>query len=199
MSKGFYEAVKARRSYYDIAPTSKVADSRLEAVIAEALKHTPSPFNAQSGRILLLLGEHHQKLWQITLEALRKIVPADKFASTQARIQGFASGYGTVLFFDDEAVIADLQKRFALYKDNFPVWANQSNGMLQFVVWNALEIEGLGASLQHYNPLIDDEVQAQWQVPQSWKLIAQMPFGDPQEQPEEKDFLPLEPRFKVFA
>ena len=30
--------------------------------------------------------------------------------------------------------------------------------MLQLVVWTALEAEGLGATLQHYNPLIDDEV-----------------------------------------
>lgn len=26
--------------------------------------------------------------------------------------------------------------------------------MIQFAVWTALETEGLGASLQHYNPII---------------------------------------------
>ena len=29
-------------------------------------------------------------------------------------------------------------------------------GMLQLAVWTALAEKGLGASLQHYNPLIDD-------------------------------------------
>lgn len=70
--------------------------------------------------------------------------------------------------------------------------------MLQLVVWTALENEGLGASLQHYNPIIDEEVKKQWNIPESWKLIAQMPFGKPASEPKEKQFQPLEERVKVF-
>lgn len=51
--------------------------------------------------------------------------------------------------------------------------------MLQLFVWTALENEGLDASLQHYNPIIDEEVKKQWNIPESWKLIVQMPFGKP--------------------
>lgn len=49
-----------------------------------------------------------------------------------------------------------------------------------------LEDTGLGASLQHYNPLIDDEVRKRWSLPREWKLIAQMPFGTPAGEPGER-------------
>ncbi|MNN09169.1 hypothetical protein D3C81_1220450 [compost metagenome] len=110
----------------------------------------------------------------------------------------FRAGRGTVLFYEDQAVIEGLQKQFALYADNFPVWSQQSNGLLQYVVWTALSDEGIGASLQHYNPLIDDEVRKEWAVPESWKLIAQMPFGKIEAPAGDKEFTPIESRMKVF-
>lgn len=112
-------------------------------------------------------------------------------------MNAFGSGYGTVLFFEDQNVIKGLQEQFALYKDNFPIWSEQSSGMLQLVVWTALESEGLGATLQHYNPLVDEEVKKEWNIPESWKLIAQMPFGHPVAEPGEKDFAPISERVKI--
>ena len=70
--------------------------------------------------------------------------------------------------------------------------------MHQYVIWTALEIEGYGASLQHYNGLIEEDVKKEWNVPSNWKLIAQMPFGKPIAEPDEKQFQPLEDRIKVF-
>ncbi|WP_113860204.1 nitroreductase family protein [Bifidobacterium aemilianum] len=64
------------------------------------------------------------------------------------------------------------------YAENFPIWAQQANGMLQLSVWTALSEEGLGASIQHYNPLIDAEVRETFSIPESWQLLAEMPFGD---------------------
>lgn len=42
--------------------------------------------------------------------------------------------------------------------------------MTQFAIWTALEAEGLGANLQHYNPIVDQKVTATWDVPASWEL-----------------------------
>ena len=56
----------------------------------------------------------HDKLWEITRETLRKIVPADSFSSTDAKIDGFKKGYGTVLFFED-AVLKVFKNSF-LYR-----------------------------------------------------------------------------------
>lgn len=196
--KDFYAAVEGRRTYYGISSEPVVSDERIEEVIKHALKHTPSEFNTQAQRVVILLGEHHTKLWSITTETLRKIVPEDSFSQTEEKMNAFGNGYGTVLFFEDMNVIEAYQKQVPSYAENFPIWAQQSNGMLQYVVWTALELEGFGASLQHYNPLIDDEVKKTWDIPNGWKLIAQMPFGKPVASPKDKQYQPLEERMKIF-
>lgn len=198
MKKDFYTAVADRRTFYGISKEAVASNERIKEIIEHAVKHTPSAFNSQSARVILLLEKHHDKLWDITKEALRKIVPADQFGSTEDKINSFRNGYGTVLFFEDNSVIESLQKQFALYKDNFPIWSQQSSGMHQYVIWTALEIEGFGISLQHYNELIEAEVKKEWSIPNNWKLIAQMPFGKPTAQPDEKQFQSLEDRVKVF-
>lgn len=197
-SKSFYSAVEARRSIYGISSEPVVSDERIHEVIAHAVKHTPSSFNSQSARVVILLGEQHQKLWSITTEALRKIVPAEQFAATEDKMKAFNNGYGTILFFEEQKVIEALQQQFAAYSDNFPVWSQQSSGMLQYVIWTSLELEGFGATLQHYNPLIDDDVKREWNIPDSWKLIAQMPFGKPAAPAGEKMYQPLEERIKLY-
>ena len=59
-------------------------------------------------------------------------------------------------------------------------------------------MSGFWASLQHYNPLIDDAVKKQWGISENWKLIAQMPFGVPTQPHGEKSSVPVEERFMVF-
>ncbi len=198
MSKEFLAAVAERRSYYGISKEAIISDSQIQEIIEHAVKHSPTAFNSQSGKVVLLLGKEHDKLWNIVEEALRKVVPADQFAPTKEKIDSFANGYGSVLYFDDSAIVRGLQEQFPLYKDNFPVWAQQAAGMLQFVIWTALENEGLGASLQHYNELILDQVKKEWNIPDSWNLVAQMPFGKPVANPGVKEFQPLEERVRVY-
>ncbi|TPG72941.1 nitroreductase family protein [Brevibacillus laterosporus] len=198
MTKDFYTAVEGRRSIYGISKEVSITDDKIKEVIEFALKHTPSSFNSQTARIVLLLGEQHDKLWNLTEAALRKVVGDNNFSPTEEKMKSFRSGYGTVLFFEDQQIVDQLQKDFALYKDNFPIWSQQSSGMHQFVIWTALEMEGLGATLQHYNPLIDEDVKKEWNVPDHWKLIAQMPFGQPTMAPKEKEYKPLDERFKTF-
>ncbi|MEK3828467.1 nitroreductase family protein [Paenibacillus sp. FSL K6-1558] len=194
----FFDALKNRRSYYGISKESTISDAKIQEIVEEAVKYTPTAFNSQTSRAVVLLGEQHDKLWNHTEEILREVVGNEEaFQSTAEKMAGFRSGYGTVLFFEDNNVVAQLQQNFAAYADNFPIWSNQSNGMLQLVIWTALEQEGLGASLQHYNPLIDEKVKQEWNIPEHWRLIAQMPFGKPTVTPGEKEFQPIEERVKV--
>ena len=197
MSSNFFEAVKTRRSVYSISKSSPVSDDKIREIVEEAVLHSPTAFNSQTSRAIVLLGEEHDKLWDITTETLRKIVPADQFESTGEKMKSFKSGYGTVLFFEDQAIVKQLQENYAAYADNFPIWSNQSSGMLQFVVWTAFAEVGLGASLQHYNPLIDEEVKQTWGLPSEWKLIAELPFGSIAAAPGSKEFQPVEERVKV--
>lgn len=197
MNVNFYKAVEDRRTYYGIGKEKVVPEDRIVEVVENAVKFAPSAFNSQSGRVIVLLNHHHEKLWDMTKEALRKVVPPENFSQTEDRINSFKSGYGTVLFFEDQNVVKSLQEQFPLYKDNFPVWSQQSSGMLQYIVWTSLEVEGLGVSLQHYNPLIDEDVKKEWDVPENWKLVAQMPFGNVVSKPDEKSFQPLNERVRV--
>lgn len=198
MTKDFYTAIKERRSYYGINKEVQVSDEKIKEIVEFAVKHTPSAFNSQSSRLVVLTGSAHDKLWDITTQALRKAVGEGDFSGTQQKMDSFKAGYGSILFFEDESVVKSLQEQFATYADNFPIWSQQTSGMHQLVVWTALEAEGLGATLQHYNPLIDDEVKKEWNVPSDWKLIAEMPFGNPTAQPGDKEFKPLEDRIKFY-
>ena len=198
-NRNFKEALKHRRTYYSITDKSPVPDEQIKEIIDFALLNVPSAFNSQSTRVVLLLGEQHRRLWNIVKDTLRKIVPADAFKATEQKIDGsFACGYGTVLFFEDLEVVENLQKAFPAYKDNFPGWSVQTSGMHQLAVWAMLEDVGFGASLQHYNPLIDDEVRKTWNIPASWRLMSEMPFGEPTGEPGKKEAEPLDKRFLIF-
>lgn len=197
--KSYLETIKSRRSIYSIEKSSPIPDEQIVELVQQAVLYTPSSFNMQGSRAIVLFGEHHDRLWSIVLETLRGKVPANQFAQTEKKIQSFANGHGTVLFFDDTAVTNQYGEKFALYKENFPIWAQQSNGILQYNVWNLLEDAGLGATIQHYNPLIDEAVRREWSLPESWLLIAQMPFGVPAGEPGEKSFQPVEERMRVFS
>lgn len=194
----FLNSVEKRRSHYDLSAESPISDAQIQQLIERAVKHAPSAFNSQSGRVVLLTGDSHQALWNMTLETLRKIVPADNFAATESKISSFAAAYGSILYFEDQDTVKSLQDRFPTYADRFPQWSEHHTGLLQFIIWTALEEAGLGANLQHYNPLIDDQVKAKWGLPESWKLIAQMPFGKSNSEPGEKEYLSLDERIKVY-
>lgn len=199
MERNLDDALLHRRSYYALNAESPVDDAQIEACLRLVVKHVPSAYNSQSTRLVLLLHEHHAALWEMVERALQARVSVDDFPRTKSKIEtGFASGYGTVLFYEDMAVVRDLQQRFPLYAGNFPVWAEHTSAMHQLVVWMKLEDMGLGASLQHYNPLIDKEVQEHWGLSDSWRLIAQMPFGLPAGEPDKKTFQPVDSRIRIF-
>ena len=199
MERNLKEALRHRRSYYELTPQSPIDDAQIEEIVRFAVKHVPSAFNSQSARLVLLLHEPHKAFWELVKRTLQAIVPEKAFAATEKKIDGsFASGYGTVLYFEDTEIVKGLQKQFPLYADNFPVWSEHTSAMHQLAVWTMLEDTGFGASLQHYNPLIDNEVREHWELPGQWRLIAQMPFGIPAGEPQEKSFEPLDDRLRVF-
>jgi len=199
MSKAFLDAVKNRRSYYPLKKESPISNTRIQEIVNEVVLHVPSSFNAQSTRVVLLLGAEHEKLWDITHEVLEAIVPAEHFASTGQKLQMFKGAYGTALFFVHRPTVQKQQEDYTAYADKFPHWAEQTAGMSEFTLWTALEAEGLGGNLQHYNPLIDQKVAAQWDLPADWELDAQLVFGTPTGDAGEKSFMPVEERFKTFG
>lgn len=194
----FIDQIEKRRTIYAIGNNVTVPNAELEALIKKTIRLSPSSFNSQSSRAVILFDASHVKFWEIVRETLRKIVPEAAFEATSNKINSFAAGKGTVLFYEDQDVIKGLQEKFAAYADNFPVWSEHSSAIAQFAVWTALSEQGIGASLQHYNPIVDAETAETFAVPASWKLRAQLVFGSIEAPAGEKTFMDDEVRFKTF-
>ena len=168
-----------RRSIYALGKNLPISEQEVIEIIDNAVKYSPSAFNSQSAHAVILLGENHKKVWDITYTELEKLLPTDEAkATTKAKIDSFAAAYGTILFFEDHNIVKGLQEQFPSYADNFPIWSEQSTGIASFAVWNALAEAGVGANIQHYNPLIDEKVAKEWNIPENLVLRAQMPFGE---------------------
>ncbi|KAJ5799244.1 Nitroreductase [Penicillium psychrosexuale] len=200
----FTEATQKRRTIRALESKTTVPDSTVVKLAEAALLTVPSAFDNQSVRLTVLFGNDHKQLWSITAGALLARIGEERWnEGTKDRIANFAGAYGTILFWDDQKCAAAMKEHAPeIYKDKTDEWVQQSNGMHQYYLWTALEALGLGVNLQHYNPLIDAEVQNMWSVPSDWKLKAQMVFGVPKDgsTPGEKlQKLPLEQRLQVFG
>ena len=168
-----------RRSVYALGKNLPISEQEALEIIDNAVKYSPSAFNSQTAHAVVLLGENHQKLWDITFGELEKFLPNEEAkAATKGKIDSFAEAYGTILFFEDHDVVKGLQEQFPAYAENFPIWSEQSTGIASFAVWNALAEAGVGANIQHYNPVIDEKVAVEWNIPANLVLRAQMPFGE---------------------
>lgn len=195
-----HNIAETRRSIYMLNDQLPVSKDEVVKLVEHAVLHTPSSFNSQSSRLVVLFGEDHQKLWQITEDLLRTMVNDDeKFKSTADKMAMFKAGAGTILYFEDQSVVKGLQEQFPLYAHNFPVWAEHTSAMHQYAIWNALAALNIGANLQHYNGVIDEKVAETWNIDSNWKLIAQMVFGGIAAPAGEKTFEPIEKRLKVYG
>ena len=201
MKRTFLEAIEHRRSCYSLSATNPVSESDIISAIDRIILSTPSAYNSQPTRLVVLFGRHHTQLWEIVKNALEEFVSPEAFTGVKEKIDSsFAAGCGTVLFYEDMAVIEQLKEKYTTYADKFDEYSEHTSAMHQFAVWTALEDMEFGASLQHYNPLIDTAVAHQWNISKEWRLIAQMPFGTPLSVTETKaQHLPLTIRRLVFS
>ena len=199
MNNPVIQSLRKRRSQYSLGREVKQSQTEIETLVKEAIRWSPSSFNSQSSRAVILFGAQSERFWELVRESLRPLVPAEAFGGTEQKLASFAAGVGTVLFYEDQDVVKGLQEQFALYADNFPVWSEQSSGIAQVAVWTALSEAGIGASLQHYNPVVDEAAHREWDLPASWKLRAQMPFGSNEAPFGEKTFMDDAERFRVVV
>lgn len=184
------ELLEKRRTYYNINKELPVREDEVIERIQELTELVPDAFNMKSARVVVALGEKQNQLWDAVYDAFEGQVPREK-------IDSFKAGAGTVLYFYDKNVVESFQKQFAFYADNFPVWANQANGMLQLSIWTGLRELGIGASLQHYNPVINGKVHELFSLPDSYVLLAQMPFGGIAGEPDAKEKEDISKRVKI--
>jgi predicted oxidoreductase (fatty acid repression mutant protein) len=103
MSNAYLDALKKRRTQYSLGRNLSTSKEELTSLIQEAIKNSPSSFNSQSSRAVILFGAESEKLWDLAIEEVRKVAPAEGFDKTEAKLKSFAAGAGTVLFYEDQA------------------------------------------------------------------------------------------------
>ena len=111
----------------------------------------------KSQRIVVALGTKQDQLWDMIYNVFGGKVDREK-------IDTFKSAYGTIVYFYDKSIVQHMQEQFPRYKENFPIWTELA-GL------------GIGANIQHYNPVIDKAVQELFNIPENYVVVAQMPFG----------------------
>ena len=197
MDKNLLEAIKKRRTVYNIDNNINISDEELEELINECLLYSPTGFNAQSDRIILALGDKHKEVWNIIKKRVTDTTPREDLDPAIEKINKLKGGYGTILFFEDKSVIRKLQRQFSDYASYFNSWSQQGNGMLQYLVWLALSQEEIGASLQHYNALIAKDIRKLFDLPDDYFLVSEMPFGNAKSIPQSKKSHPKEGKVRV--
>ena len=194
----FVDQLKKRRSIDQLGKRVHYSQTYLGEIIQEAVRSCPSAYDSQTTRIVVLFADSHHQFWEIVKQVQRQHMPASIYEGMEIKLNQYAAAYGTVLFYEDQAVIQQLQKKMPLNSEDFPAWSEQTSGMAQFAVWTTLADSGLGASLQHYSPLIDERVAEHFQIEKNWLLRAQLCFGSIEQTVEAKLQKPDQHRFKVF-
>ena len=199
MNSQFNSLAANRRSIYALGDNLSQTPEEIFDLVKQTVKNSPTAFNSQTVRAVVLFGKSSDKVWEIVEDALRKIAKSpDAFEQTKAKIDSFKAGYGTILYFTDTTIVHQLENDYPSYAANFANWAEQGLGGAQQAVWTALAEQGIGASLQHYNPLIDDAIHQTFNLPADWQLRAEMPFGSIEAPAGEKAHLDDEEMFKLI-
>lgn len=92
------DLAKNRRSYYPLSKDLAIPPEKIQEIVKALLQEVPSSFNSQSNRVVVLFGAEHEKLWDITTEVLKPIVPAEQWEGTAGKMGMFKGAAGSVRF-----------------------------------------------------------------------------------------------------
>lgn len=187
----YLETLRRRRSIYNLDKNLPISEEEVKELIEEVTLLTPDAFNVQNQRLVVATGQEQDELWDLIYDSFDGMVPREK-------IDSFKAAAGTILYYIHMPTIKKLEEDFPLYADNFYLWGHQSSAILQINLWNALISKGIGANVQHYNPVIDENIRKKWDIPEDWELVAQMPFGGIVEEPEALEKMPIEERVRFL-
>ncbi|CAR23841.1 putative nitroreductase HBN1 [Lachancea thermotolerans] len=187
----FLEALVARRTIYALKPElpSGVELKDVKDIVQTIIKHTPTSFNTQGNRAVILTGESHRKVWDHVYNS----IPIENFKKRPLSARDEA--FGTVVFMVNNQQTKEMQQNFPAWADLFPEFVAHSSGSAQISAWTALEKIGLGAHLQHFNELVASALPED-AIKEEWVVQGQLVFGLPDAPAGEKTF--IENEVKVF-
>ena len=78
----FKQLQQQRRSIYSLGKNIAQTPESISDIVTTAVKASPTAFNNQSVRVVVLTGNSHDKLWQIVIDSLKTQV-SDQAAYTK--------------------------------------------------------------------------------------------------------------------
>ncbi|MCM3742348.1 nitroreductase family protein [Oceanobacillus luteolus] len=194
----FVDLAEKRRSIYALGTDGNYSKKDIENRIREVVKQVPSAFNSQTTRVVVLFDSANEKFWNHIYDVQQNVLEGDMWDMMSGIITGAKNGIGTVLFFEDKEAVEGMPAqgvRQEAYKQN-------NNANAQYAVWLALAEMDLGASLQHFNvgyeQGFDKGTKEMFNLPESYEMLAQMPFGSVEQQAGEKEHIDTDVQVKVF-
>lgn len=194
----FVELVEKRRSIYVLGTDSQYSKKEISERIREVVKQVPTAFNSQTTRVVVLFDEPNNKFWDHIYDVQKDVLEGDMWDMMSGIMTGSKNGIGTVLFFEDTDAVKEMPVqgiRGEAYKQN-------NNANAQYAVWLALTEMELGATLQHFNvgyeQGFDQGTKEMFNLPESYEMLAQMPFGSVEQEVGEKEHIDADVQVKVF-
>ncbi|USE84656.1 nitroreductase family protein [Acinetobacter tibetensis] len=194
----YLQQLQQRQSIQKLGKNLAYDQIYLSELIHAAVLSCPSAVNMKTTRIVILFSKAHTEFWHLVQEIQKTQIPEHLFPAIAIKIQKCNAAYGTVLFFEDQTAIENLQKNSPLNSAELPLWSEQSLGMAQYAVWMALAEIGIGANFNYYSPSIDYKVAQYFKISTKWKLQTQLVFGSVEQDAEYVDATKKEAEFLVF-
>ncbi len=146
MTNPVISLLQNRRTIYAIGKNIQQTPEQLTELIQEAIRQSPSSFNSQSSRAVILFDAEHEKFWGFVKEKLKEYATDDAAAEKTKKMDSFAAGVGTILFLK-------IKMSFRSFKRSLPcmqiifrfgpsirlLWRNLQYGQhLQLKMWGHL-------------------------------------------------------------
>ena len=195
----FTDLVKSRRTRYAIGNNTELSNEEIVTRIREIAREVPTASNSQTTRLVVLFGEDNVRLWDHILDVQKDVLQGEMWDMMSGVMEGAKGATGTILFFEDLDAVAKMPAEGAreeAYKQN-----NSAN--TQYAIWLALTELGLGGNLQHMNighkEGFDKSILEMFNLPASYELIAQMPFGSIEGDAFPKEYIEDDVRVQVIG
>lgn len=194
----FVDLLEKRRSIYALGTNSDYSKKDIETRIREVIKQVPTAFNSQTTRVVVLFDDANTKFWDHIYDVQKDVLEGEVWDMMSGIMTGAKNGIGTILFFEDKDAVEKMPAqgvRQEAYKQN-------NNANAQYAIWLALTEMDLGASIQHFNvgyeQGFDKGTKEMFGLPESYEMLAQMPFGSIEQEASEKEHIDTNIQVKVF-
>lgn len=190
--------MEKRRTSYALGKNTDFSQEEIVAAVRDTIKNVPSAFNSQTTRAVVIFDEANKKFWQHIYDVQKDVLPEQMWEMMSGVMEGARdNAIGTVLFFEDRDAIEVMpanDERKATYKEH-------NAAIAQYALWLRFTEMNLGASLQHFNlgydQGFDKATREMFDLPDSFEMIAQMPFGSIEAPAGEKDHIDTNTQVQV--